>query len=100
VVDSWAQGLAPLVQYLPGQAGAFCCLRLNPETFGAAEIEQFHQALSGRRTVVARGEWFGDSPNIIRVGPSFEPASKLPAALDAVSAALQESARPAYQGAP
>lgn len=96
-VDAWAQELTPLVRYLPGQAGAFCCLRLNPEIFGTAEIEEFHRALARRRTVVARGEWFGDSPNIIRMGPAFEPASKLAAALDSVAEALTESARRAQQ---
>jgi aspartate/methionine/tyrosine aminotransferase len=88
MVERWIKSHPGPVRWLPPEAGAFCCLQLDPDTFGLADIDRFHAYLAQQRTLVAQGPWFGDSPHIIRLGHAYEPADKLANGLDIISAAL------------
>jgi DNA-binding transcriptional MocR family regulator len=80
--DGWLQWLRP-------EAGAFCCVRLNPDTFGPAEIRRFYGGLAGQRTVVAPGPWFNDSAHVMRIGLAYETGGQLEKGLAVISDALR-----------
>ena len=92
IVERWIKGHAGRLDWLRPEAGAFCCARLDPGTFGTADIDRFHASLAAERTQVAAGPWFGDSANIIRIGLGYEPADKLELGLDVISGALEGEA--------
>ena len=88
VVERWIKAHTGQLRWLRPEAGAFCCLQLDPGTFGAAGIDRFHAHLARQRTMVAPGPWFGDSPHIFRIGLGYEPAGKLELGLEVIGAAL------------
>jgi len=92
VVERWIKAHTGQLRWLRPEAGAFCCLQLDPGTFGAGDIDRFHAHLARQRTMVAPGPWFGDSPHIFRIGLGYEPAAKLELGLEVISAALTEEA--------
>jgi DNA-binding transcriptional MocR family regulator len=71
------------------EAGAFCCLRLDPGTFAPEDAGRFYARLARQQTLVAQGTWFGDSLLVFRLGLAYEPADKLREGLAAISAALE-----------
>ena len=89
MIERWIKAHTGRLRWLPPQAGAFCCLQLDPGTFGPADIDRFHTDLRQRRTLVAPGPWFGDSAHILRLGLAYEPPDKLAHGLDVISAALR-----------
>lgn len=91
VVERWIKAHTGRLRWLPPEAGAFCCLQLDPGTFGPADIDRFHTYLRQQRTIVAPGPWFGDDAHIIRLGLAYEPPDKLAHGLDVISAALETS---------
>ena len=93
VVRHWAEGHAGRLRWLPPQAGAFCCLQLDPGAFEPDGIDRFHSELARQGTLVARGPWFHDSPNVFRLGFAYEPAEKLKKGLDVISSAIQAGQR-------
>jgi aspartate/methionine/tyrosine aminotransferase len=93
IVERWIKAHTGRLHWLRPEAGAFCCMQLDPGSFGPAEIDRFHAHLAGQRTQIAAGYWFGDSARIIRLGLGYEPADKLELGLDVVSAALEAAAR-------
>jgi hypothetical protein len=76
------------VQWTRPDAGAFCCVRLDPGRYGPDGLRTFYSRLAERRTLVASGDWFGDSEYVFRLGFGYEPIEKLRAGLGAISAAL------------
>lgn len=93
IVERWIKAHTGRLHWLRPEAGAFCCMQLDPGSFGAADIDRFHAYLAGQRTQIAAGPWFGDSAHIIRLGLGYEPADKLELGLDVVSAALEAAPR-------
>jgi aspartate/methionine/tyrosine aminotransferase len=91
IVARWIEGYAGVLRWLPPQAGAFCCMQLDPGTFGPEDLDRFHAYLTRERTQVAPGTWFGDSAHVFRLGLAYEPADKLAKGLDVISAALQDA---------
>ncbi len=91
-VADWAGRHTEHVEWQRPQAGALCCFRLRPDVFDLDRVERFHRALAERRARVARGEWFGDSRHVFRVGFAYDPPDVLAAGLDAVAGALAEAA--------
>jgi DNA-binding transcriptional MocR family regulator len=89
IVERWIKGHTGLLRWLRPQAGAFCCLQLDPGAFGPAGADRFYAHLTQQRTVVAPGTWFGDSPLVFRLGLGYEPAGRLEQGLDVISAALE-----------
>jgi hypothetical protein len=88
MVERWLKGHDGRLQWVRPEAGAFCCLRLDPDAFGPGDIDRFHSRLAREQALVARGPWFGDSDSIIRLGLAHEPADQLEQGLDVISAAL------------
>ena len=91
-VERWIKAHTGRLRWLRPEAGAFCCLQLDPDTFAPEDADRFYARLARQQTLVAEGTWFGDSPLVFRLGLAYEPADKLQRGLEAISAAL---ARPA-----
>lgn len=94
VVERWVKGEAGRLSWLPPEAGAFCCLRLDPGSCSGPAIDRFHDHLARRQTLVARGPWFGDSASIIRLGFAHEPADRLEPGLTVIGDALEAALTP------
>jgi aspartate/methionine/tyrosine aminotransferase len=92
-VEGWVKTQAGRLRWLRPEAGAFCCLRLDPGTFAGAGTERFHADVARQQTLVAQGTWFGDEPLVFRLGLAYEPADKLRSGLEAISAALAPAPR-------
>jgi aspartate/methionine/tyrosine aminotransferase len=88
VVEGWVTEHGDRVQWTRPDAGAFCCVRLDPGRYGPDGLRTFYSRLAERRTLVASGDWFGDSEYVFRLGFGYEPIEKLRAGLGAISAAL------------
>jgi aspartate/methionine/tyrosine aminotransferase len=93
IVERWIKAHTGRLDWLRPEAGAFCCMRLDPGAFGPEDIDRFHARLARERILVAAGPWFGDSPNIIRLGLGYEPADKLERGLDVIGAAVKAGGR-------
>jgi aspartate/methionine/tyrosine aminotransferase len=92
IVEHWIEAHTGRLAWLRPEAGAFCCVRLDPATFGPEDVGRFHRHLAQQRTLVAPGPWFGDGEHIIRLGLGYEPAGQLELGLEVVSAALEAAA--------
>ena len=88
-VERWIGDHDGRLQWLRPEAGAFCCVRLDPERFGAADVRRFHDRLAERRTAVARGTWFGDSDHVMRLGLAYPPPGDLEKGLDIITDSLR-----------
>jgi aspartate/methionine/tyrosine aminotransferase len=93
IVERWIKAHTGRLDWLRPEAGAFCCMRLDPGTFGPGDMDRFHARLAREQTQVAAGPWFGDSPNIIRLGLGYEPLDKLERGLDVIGAAVKGGGR-------
>lgn len=89
VVERWAVGHSDQVRWVRPDAGAFCCIKLNPAAFGQYGARRFYIQLAERRTLVAPGEWFGGSEYIFRLGFGYEPIEKLQAGLEMITEVLR-----------
>jgi aspartate/methionine/tyrosine aminotransferase len=93
IVERWIKAHSGRLRWLRPEAGAFCCLQLEPGIFGSHDIERFHGYLKRQRTQVALGQWFGDSAHIFRLGLAYEPEDKLRKGLDVISTALESDSK-------
>jgi aspartate/methionine/tyrosine aminotransferase len=87
-VGHWIGKQDGRLQWLPPEAGAFCCVRLDPDRFGEPDVRRFHDRLAGRRTAVAPGPWFGDSAHVMRLGLAYPPSGELEKGLGIIADAL------------
>ena len=92
IVENWLSLHGAELSWVRPDAGAFCCIRLDPGAFTADRVERFYAALAERRTLVAPGEWFGDDANVFRLGFGYEPLEKLQAGLEMISESVRASA--------
>jgi aspartate/methionine/tyrosine aminotransferase len=88
VVERWMKAHTGQLRWLRPEAGAFCCVQLDPATFGPVDIDRFHAHLARQGTLIAPGPWFGDSAHVFRIGLAYEPADRLELGLDVISAAV------------
>ncbi len=88
IVERWIKAHTGRLAWLRPQAGAMCCMQLDPSTFGPEEVDRFHRRLADQRTLVAPGPWFHDSAQVFRLGLAYEPPGKLEQALDIIGAAV------------
>jgi len=88
IVERWIKGHTGRLHWLPPEAGAMCCMQLDPGAFGPQEVDRFHACLERERTMVARGPWFGDTGHVFRLGLGYEPLDRLEQGLGIISAAL------------
>ncbi|MEV4619268.1 pyridoxal phosphate-dependent aminotransferase [Asanoa sp. NPDC049573] len=82
-LESWV-ATQPLVSLLPPDAGALCCLRLDP----SVSTSRFYSTLSSLDTRVAPGSWFYESDRVFRVGFGHLPPDLFAAGLDRLGSAL------------
>jgi hypothetical protein len=68
-------------------------VRLRPDAFDDAAVGMFYEAAAVEGVRVANGNWFGDEARVFRLGFGFPPPNELKAALDALTAALQQARR-------
>ena len=90
-VGRWVGEQGGRLQWLRPEAGAFCCVRLNPDSFGPSGVRRFYGRLAERRTAVAPGRWFGDSDHVMRLGLAYEPEGRLEKGLEVISDAAAVS---------
>jgi len=88
LVERWIKAHAGRLRWLRPEAGAFCCMQLDPRTFGPKAVDRFHACLARQRTLIAQGPWFGDEAHVFRLGLAYEPADRLEQGLDVIGAAL------------
>lgn len=88
-VGHWIGEQDGRLQWLRPEAGAFCCARLNPDTFGSPGVRRFYDRLAEQRTVIAPGPWFGDSAHVMRIGLAYETDGQLEKGLEVISDALR-----------
>ena len=84
---------AALVEWVRPDAGALCCVRLKPE-HSMKRPWRASMRRSPRSThAIGNGSWFGEEPRVFRLGFGFLPIAELDAALEALTAALQQAKR-------
>jgi hypothetical protein len=93
-VAAWVNCQKGLVEWVKPDGGALCCIRLNPNAFDEAGVARFWSALPASDLQIGDGAWFGESPAVLRLGFGYLPIDVLPAALDALSKAIEAAARP------
>ena len=92
-VEAWIKQQKGRIDWVRPDGGALCCLRLNPDTFDAARIDRFWSVLPELELQIGDGAWFGESSGILRLGFGYLPIKVLPAALEALSKAVEAAAR-------
>jgi aspartate/methionine/tyrosine aminotransferase len=92
IAGGWVAEHERLLRWLRPEAGAFCCVQLDPAIFGPQEMDRFDARLAQERIIVARGPWFADAGNIVRLGIAYEPPDELEKALAVIGTALEDSA--------
>lgn len=92
IAAGWVRAHEGLLRWLQPEAGAFCSIRLEPSIFGPPQLHRFDARLAQERIIVARGPWFADEVNIVRLGIAYEPPDGLEKALAVIGSALEDSA--------
>lgn len=95
-VAAWVNNQRGAVDWVRPDGGALCCLRLNPDAFDAVAVDRFWSALPGSELQIGNGTWFGESPAVLRLGFGYLPISVLPAALDALSKAVEATVKSSH----
>jgi aspartate/methionine/tyrosine aminotransferase len=89
---AWARANTDLVEWVRPDAGALCCVRLRQAAFDEGSVGRFYEAVAGRGTRVARGDWFGEEARVFRLGFGLLSMAELGDALGALTDALRETA--------
>src|SRR5262249_52090536 len=85
---AWVEKHKGLVEWVRPDAGALCCVRLNPASFDDDTVARFYAGLPAHNVRVANGTWFGESARLFRLGFGILEPAELEAGLDALTAAL------------
>lgn len=93
-VANWVGRQQGLVDWVKPDGGALCCLRSSPKAFDGAGVDRFWAALPKAELQIGDGAWFGESSSVLRLGFGYLPIEILPAALGALSRAVEAAARP------
>ena len=88
----WQAAVAGPVEMIRPDAGALCCLRLDPRRVDRAGIGRFWAALPQHHLRLAPGPWFGETRRVFRLGFGHLPPAELAAALPALTRALGAAA--------
>ena len=88
---AWVRAQAGLVDWVRPDAGALCCVRLNPSRFDAAALARFQANLVDEGVRLADGRWFGDEPGVFRLGFGLLSMPDLERALAGLSAAIERA---------
>ncbi|WP_432886395.1 pyridoxal phosphate-dependent aminotransferase [Kribbella sp. CA-245084] len=82
IAENWVKENADVVEWVRPDAGALCVVRLKVDPV------RFKQAAAERGVRLADGGWFGDEPQVFRLGFGYLAAGELKAALDALREAV------------
>jgi DNA-binding transcriptional MocR family regulator len=85
---------ADLVDYLPPDGGALCCLRLSRSRFDEAAVQRFYDTCPSFDCRVAPGSWFGEQDRVFRLGFGYLPEETFSPALEALRNALTAAVHP------
>jgi aspartate/methionine/tyrosine aminotransferase len=88
----WVRANSEFVDWVQPDAGAICCVRLNPEVFDDDAVAHFYETVAEKDARVARGTWFGDEARVFRLGFGMLSMADLGDAFAALTAALRETA--------
>jgi aspartate/methionine/tyrosine aminotransferase len=91
-VAAWVAENSALVAWVRPDAGALCCVRLQPTAFDDAAVARFYAALPAEDVRVASGAWFGEPARVFRLGFGLLARAELDAGLAALTAALRKAA--------
>jgi len=91
-VATWVDSQRGSLDWVKPDAGALCCVRLNPDAFDDAGVSRFWSALPKSELQIGDGVWFGESSSVLRLGFGYLPIDVLPVALDVLSAAMKTAA--------
>ena len=89
-----------LVDWVAPDAGALCCLRLNPARFDEAAVDAFYGELRTRDVRVGNGTWFGEQPRVFRLGFGLLSMADFEEALSRLSDALHAASNRTGHTAP
>ncbi|MEM8689084.1 MAG: pyridoxal phosphate-dependent aminotransferase [Pseudomonadota bacterium] len=89
-----------LVDWVAPDAGALCCLRLNPSRFDEAAVDAFYAELKTRDVRVGNGAWFGEEARVFRLGFGLLTMVDFEEALSRLSDALYAACKGAKSAAP
>lgn len=92
-VMEWIASQNRRVEWVKPDGGALCCLRLSPATFDDEGVRRFWAALPDAGLQLGDGAWFGESSSVFRLGFGYLPIEVLPAALTALSSAIDQIAQ-------
>jgi len=90
LVSDWVDHHAQQISWTPPDAGALCCVRLDVAQGDATTIRQFHNELQKQSVRVAPGTWFGDMPEVFRLGFGLLPLPDLSQGLEMISHAVKK----------
>jgi aspartate/methionine/tyrosine aminotransferase len=89
---TWVRENRELVDWVRPNAGALCCVRLQPSVFDDSSVARFYDALTPMGARVANGRWFGDEERVFRLGFGLMPTHELRGALDVLTMVLKQVA--------
>lgn len=84
----WQTAMTAPVEMVRPDAGALCCLRLDPRRVDLVGVKRFWEALPREQVLLAPGPWFGEARRVFRLGFGHVSPMELAAALAALSRAL------------
>ncbi len=91
-LDAWHSSERERLDWVRPDAGALCCMRLRASVFDAGAVERFWAMLPDLDLQLAPGTWFGEGPDVFRLGFGYLPIDSLAPALAALSAAMDLAA--------
>ena len=90
LVSEWVLKHADQISWIPPDAGALCCVRLDFALSDSQLLSRFYSELKQQSVRVAPGNWFGDEPEVFRLGFGLLPLPELTQGLEAISHVLKK----------
>lgn len=91
IVENWIQRNTEFIEWVRPNAGALCCVRLRPDVFTDAEVNNFYSHAGNAQIQLASGEWFGEQKRVFRLGFGFLPLPLLEQALSLLEDTLRKT---------
>jgi hypothetical protein len=90
-LEAWHARESHRLDWVRPDGGALCCMRLRRDTFSAQAVERLWQVLPELELQLASGTWFGEGPDVFRLGFGYLPQEVLIEALSALSSAMDRA---------
>ncbi|MEO1008623.1 MAG: pyridoxal phosphate-dependent aminotransferase [Planctomycetota bacterium] len=84
-IERWLPTVEGLLSWVRPDAGALCCMRLDPDAINDDAVRRFYDRQAEFDLQVSRGAWFGDESRVLRVGFGHPKPEVLRPALDALA---------------